>query len=301
MKLTGLHLLLTYQCTFECDHCFVWGSPRQTGTMTMQTVRRCLDEARTLQTVRSVYFEGGEPFLFYPTLLGGVELAAAMGFKTGIVTNAYWAVSVDDAVAWLRPFAGKLTDLSISSDLYHSGEKLSAEARHARSAAKELGISAGVITIAREADGSPPRGQLPKGESAVMYRGRAAEILSPQVEHLPWNGFTACRREDLSSPGRVHVDPFGNVHVCQGIATGNLLLTPLERLCREFAPERHPIIGSLLHGGPAGLVRDFGLPHADAYADECHLCFEARRLLRDRFPEILAPEQMYGVPGDNGV
>ena len=33
--LRELHLLLTYQCTFECDHCFVWGSPFQTATMTL--------------------------------------------------------------------------------------------------------------------------------------------------------------------------------------------------------------------------------------------------------------------------
>jgi len=29
MKLSSLHVLLTYQCNYECDHCFVWGSPRQ--------------------------------------------------------------------------------------------------------------------------------------------------------------------------------------------------------------------------------------------------------------------------------
>ncbi len=36
MRLTSLHLILTYQCTFECDHCFVWGSPWQEGTMQLQ-------------------------------------------------------------------------------------------------------------------------------------------------------------------------------------------------------------------------------------------------------------------------
>ena len=40
LKLNGLHLLLTYQCTFECDHCFVWGSPWQTGTMTIAMIRQ---------------------------------------------------------------------------------------------------------------------------------------------------------------------------------------------------------------------------------------------------------------------
>ena len=46
MKLEGLHILLTYQCTYECDHCFVWGSPRQTGTLTLEqieNIRQCAD------------------------------------------------------------------------------------------------------------------------------------------------------------------------------------------------------------------------------------------------------------------
>jgi MoaA/NifB/PqqE/SkfB family radical SAM enzyme len=56
MKLSGLHLLLTYQCTFECDHCFVWGSPWQSGTMTTRDVRRILHEAADVGTVESILF-----------------------------------------------------------------------------------------------------------------------------------------------------------------------------------------------------------------------------------------------------
>jgi molybdenum cofactor biosynthesis enzyme MoaA len=39
VKLSGLHLLLTYECNFECDHCFVWGSPQNTGTMTLKDIQ----------------------------------------------------------------------------------------------------------------------------------------------------------------------------------------------------------------------------------------------------------------------
>ncbi|HEX9014236.1 MAG TPA: hypothetical protein VF813_11990, partial [Anaerolineaceae bacterium] len=63
MILNSLHLLLTYQCTLECEHCFVWGSPRQTGTMTLPQIRQLLVQAQELGTVTSIYFEGGEPFL----------------------------------------------------------------------------------------------------------------------------------------------------------------------------------------------------------------------------------------------
>ena len=32
--LDGIHFLVTYRCTYACDHCFVWSSPDAEGTMT---------------------------------------------------------------------------------------------------------------------------------------------------------------------------------------------------------------------------------------------------------------------------
>ena len=74
MRLTGLHLLLTYQCTFECDHCFVWGSPFQTGVMTLKQIGEILHQGEALGSITSIYFEGGEPFLYHPILVKGVEI-----------------------------------------------------------------------------------------------------------------------------------------------------------------------------------------------------------------------------------
>ena len=125
MELSGLHLLLSYQCTYECDHCFVFGSPSQTGVMTLAGIRHILDEALTCPSVKSIYFEGGEPFLYYPVLIQGVAEAKQRGFEVGIVSNAFWATCLEDAKEWLRPLAGKICDLSVSSDLFHADEKLS--------------------------------------------------------------------------------------------------------------------------------------------------------------------------------
>ena len=110
MKLSGLHLLVTYRCLFECDHCFVWGSPRQAGTMTLGKIRRILDSAQEIDTVEWIYFEGGESFLYYPVVLRGVQTAAAKGYKVGIVSIAYWATDVDDALEWLKPLEGLVRD-----------------------------------------------------------------------------------------------------------------------------------------------------------------------------------------------
>jgi hypothetical protein len=299
LQLTGLHLLLTYQCTLECDHCFAWGSPWQSGTFTLEGVREVLRQGQDLGTVNSIYFEGGEPFLYYALLLESVRTAARMGFKVGIVSNGYWATAVEDAVAWLRPFAGLVEDLSISSDVYHWNATLSQQAQHARAAAEQLGIPIGLISVAQpEAAGAAAAlGQLPPGESAVMYRGRAAARLAGRAATQPWAQFGACPHEDLRDPGRVHVDPLGNLHICQGLSIGNLFRTPLRAICAAYDPDAHSIAGALLAGGPAELVRRYALPHADGYADACHLCDAARRALRTRFPDALAPDQLYGVPG----
>ena len=63
MKLSGLHLLLTYQCTFECEHCFAWGSPWQNGVMKLEEIQFFLRQAKEAGTITSIYFEGEEPFL----------------------------------------------------------------------------------------------------------------------------------------------------------------------------------------------------------------------------------------------
>ncbi|MDH3944925.1 MAG: hypothetical protein OEV06_12595 [Anaerolineae bacterium] len=297
MNLTGLHLLLTYQCTMECDHCFVWGSPWQTGTMTIADIENILAQAKELGTIEWIYFEGGEPFLFYATLLNGVKKANALGFKVGLVTNGYWALSEADAHTWLSPFSGLIQDLTISQDDYHRSAEGSQYAAHIKKAAQDLDIPLGVIHIAQpEArDAETSFGQLPLGESAIMYRGRAAEKLSDHAQPSPWDQFGECPYENLADPGRVHVDPFGHLHLCQGISMGSMFERPLVELCKQYEPETHPIAGPLLAGGPAQLAEDYSVPHKDAYADACHLCYQARAALREDFPHILAPDQMYAV------
>jgi hypothetical protein len=296
MQITGLHLLLTYQCTLECDHCFVWGSPGQSGVMSLADIRLVLDQASHLESLQTIYFEGGEPFLYYATLLRAVQEVARRGYQVGIVTNAYWAIGEEDALKALKPFAGLVQDLSVSSDLFHWNQPLSLQAQNAARAAERLGIPCGVISIAQpEMQAASSQGQLPQGEDNIMYRGRAAVKLAGNASLLPWEGFTECPYEDLRDPGRLHLDPFGFVHICQGISLGNIHQASLAEICAAYHPDDHPVTGPLLHGGPAELVRQYGLPHADAHADACHLCYESRYWLRSRFTELLAPDPMYGL------
>jgi len=294
MRLTGLHILLTYECNFECDHCFVWSGPFRTGTLTVPKLTDVLIQARDAATVEWIYFEGGEPFLYHALLRFGVRRAAEMGFKVGIVSNGYWAATPEDAKEWLHDLAGFVDDLSVSCDRFHGDDEQVRHVQCVEQAAQELGIPFGTIEIAGEDEAQRAIGQLPEGESGVMYRGRAAVKLAPGAQKRPASGLTECPYEDLREPGRVHLDPFGNLHICQGIVMGNLFGTPLGELCEMWDPQAHPITAPLLAGGPVELARRYAVATAEEYADACHLCYETRAALRSRFPSQLGPAQMYG-------
>lgn len=333
--LTGIHFLLSYTCNFECDHCFLYSGPSAGGTFTISQVQDALEEARRNGSVEWIYFEGGEPFLYYPLMLEGVKRARALGFHIGVVTNAYFATTAEDARLWLAPLAELgIEDLSVSDDAYHYGDQADGEAdsppKRALACARQLGIPADSIRIEEasvvaaetgtaEQWREQRRGERQEGEPSgmesgtagqgraqserggpvvggdVMFRGRAVEKLVQGLPRRPWTTFRECPFEDLKDPGRVHLDCYGNVHVCQGISMGNMWEKPLSELVRDYEGDAHPICGPLLMGGPAGLAEAYALDREESYVDACHFCYEMRLHLLERFPRYLAPRQVYGL------
>jgi MoaA/NifB/PqqE/SkfB family radical SAM enzyme len=266
--------------------------------MKISDIRRILKEAKQIEDIEWIFFEGGEPFLYYQAMLWGLRAAKDFGFKRGIVTNAYWATSIEDANEWLTPISEiGISDLSVSDDAYHYGEAEENLSKYAIEAAELLGLPVGRIAI------EDPKKHLkeiewkgkPIVEGRVLFKGRAVEKL---VEGLPgksWKEFDKCLDEDFSNQNRVHIDPFGFVHVCQGITIGNIFQTPLFQVFSNFNPKKHPICAPILKGGPVELANEYRIEHEENYVDECHLCYSTRLKLRKRFPNILLPDQMYGI------
>ena len=171
MKLNGVHILMTYRCTQECDHCFVYGSPRADATLTSDRLTRVLGQCADAGSVEWVFFEGGEPFLYYPILRQGVVHAARLGFRVGLVTNAYWATSAEDALRWLEGL-GSAQLLHVSSDdLHHGGDpRALARVDHAVAAAEQLDIAVSTLHVE---------------PGDVMFRGRAADKLTSGLTRRP--------------------------------------------------------------------------------------------------------------------
>ncbi len=295
---SGIHFLLTMSCNFECDHCFLYCSPHFEGTFTLSQLRAVHEEMHKIGTINMVYYEGGEPFLYYPLLLEGIKMSHEMGFKTGVVTNSYWALSVEDAELWLKPLLPYISDVSVSNDAYHHGKEKENPATKALAALERLGMSGGDICIEEpmlDIDKTQEKGEPVIGGGA-MFRGRAVEkLITDELPKRNWEEFTECPHEELRNPGRVHLDPFGNVHICQGLSMGNMWKTPLSELVKNYNASTHPISGPLIRGGPAQLAREYKVDIEGDYVDACHLCYEVRKTLLDKFSEQLAPRQVYGL------
>ncbi|HCY84478.1 MAG TPA: hypothetical protein DHV36_05020, partial [Desulfobacteraceae bacterium] len=255
--LTGIHFLLTYTCNFACDHCFLHCSPEARGTFTLDQVKTTLKEAKKTGTVSSVFFEGGEPLLYFPLLVESIRLAKKAGFSTGMVTNAYPAHCQADAALWLKPLKDAGLDfLSISNDSFHYGDNTENPAATALMAARQLELNTSSICIEQPIVEQPELETPPedaaedetgKGAPVVgggaRFRGRAAEKLVGGLPRRPLACLKSCPDEDLAAPSRVHVDAYGHVHLCQGISMGNMWETPLSKLIAEYRPDTHPVAG----------------------------------------------------------
>jgi hypothetical protein len=279
----AIHFLVTYRCTRSCPHCFVFGSPNGPGEMTTDQVHGYL-RACAAMGIKKVFFEGGEPFLLYDRLPGWLEEASALGLRAGALSNGFWAGDEDRALRTLgRLKDSGLKSLMISTDDYHGGEEEARRAALAADASRALGLA---TTVAVTKIGG------------VMFRGRASSRLAGQVPQQKPDSLTKCPREKLDRPGRVHVDAFGHIHLCQGLSMGQAREgDDLRRIVEGYRPGEHPVVVPLLRGGPVELARTYGLALEDGYADACQLCYLSRKALRPRFPEYLAPDHLYGEGG----
>lgn len=285
-----IHFLLTYTCTYECDHCFLYCSPKSEGTFTISQIKEVLNEATKIGT-EWIFFEGGEPFLYYPIMLEGIRIAHEMGFKTGIVTNSYWATSVEDAEIWLKPISESgISNLSISEDLFHFESLDDSPAEIVTKAARNLGIYNIPLCVIK-----PTAEDVLNNKQDILFKGRAVEKSIEGLPKKPWKDLITCPYENLRRPGRIHIDSFGNVHICQGLSMGNMWKIPLSVLINNYDGESHPICGPLIKGGPALLAKEYNVDVQNEYVDECHLCYLVRLALIDKFPDLLTPRQVYGL------
>ncbi|ABP67764.1 MAG TPA: radical SAM protein [Sulfurihydrogenibium sp.] len=113
-------IMLTKQCTAECDICCFFCSLHKNEKMSKELIVKIIDEAKSVNSISTFGISGGEPFLYLDELLFAISLATKSGFKTTCTTNGFWAVSPKATVEIMMELkkAG-LSHLSVSIDEFH--------------------------------------------------------------------------------------------------------------------------------------------------------------------------------------
>lgn len=297
--ISQLHILATYSCTKECDHCFVYSGPGAdpTGTFSLEQLIAVIEEAKKVDSIEWFYFEGGEPFLFYPIMVDAIRLAKKNNFKVGIVTNGYWATSEDNARYFLKDLRDlEIDDLSVSDDCFHMLSPSDHPSILIEKIGSELGVPVNTLCLYKP-DEIPNDIEINKGEPItggnIRIRGRAADTLSSYLPTKESIFLNSCGYEDLVNPMRVHLDAYGYIHICQGITIGNMWEKPLSEILTTYDPYNHPIVAPLVKGGPLELAKTYQIPFKEQFVETCHMCYTIRKTLRAYHPEYLQPNQIY--------
>jgi hypothetical protein len=286
-SLSAIHFLITYGCSAECDHCFIWGTPRRSAAMTVEIIDDFLaqivgqEHAPAPHAVTGVCAEGGESFTEYDVLIHFLRAATAKGLTASALTNASWVESRHQAQQRIAELmAAGLTSLGISTDQWHQRFIPVERVDTLLEVCAQAGLTASRMETSLE---------------GVMFRGRAAERLAGSRPTKPASELTKCPHEKLDAPSRAHLDCYGMLHLCQGLTLGR---APIAEAIASYDAATHPIVRALLEGGPYALAQfaaTFGFDIEPGYVDACHLCYRAREFLRSRFPELLGPDEMYGL------
>jgi hypothetical protein len=295
-----LHILLTYNCSLRCKHCYVFSDQRAPGKISLSQISQILQEGSRIPGARWVYFGGGEPFIQYPLLLKGVQRAMNLGFAVGIETNGYFARSTETGIRFLRPLAEMgVQEIRISNDSLHYKNPKISPASNAIQAAEGLGIPTRIVHIPfpdeQLLEVKPKSKHYSEEEPRLMFSGRASETLLHGMETFHPDYFNKCPRNDLESAKRLYIDAYGFVQICPGIAIGNVHERSLDRIVESYKIEQHPILLTLHEEGPSGLIRKTRLNPNTLFVDPCHCCYSARHALIESYPDLLGPHQVYGL------
>ncbi len=312
-------VMLTYQCTIACRHCLFACRPQNPNVvMSVEDTVNWLRDFSQLDRV--VHLSGGEPFMFYPTLIEASRRAGELGVPAHMIeTNASWAVS-DEIVEkrFLELKETGILGMYFSCDPYHQEFVPIKRLRRAVTIALEIfgedNITAGMnalndcsdmITITQ--DEERLRAHVRAGGARMV--GRAFFALAQYLDERPiaalandgmWGGNS--RTENCASAfdpenmWEIHADAYGNIQTNCGVILGNKSKMPTTEILSSEYLQRHPIVSILATEGPTGLIplaQPKGYQPREKYVQKCAMCFELRNFLRPHYPEYLGPAEIY--------
>lgn len=285
----NLAIHVTYTCPLACAHCCFNSSPASRERLSREQILGAI-EALKAGELELVAFTGGEPLLLGADLVAAVARAHARGFRTRIISSAYFGRSEEGARFRLAPLreAG-LDEMTISWDDFHEAFVPFGYIANVFRVARELGIQVGINMVqssdsrwtarrAREELGLPPdAGEV--AETSLNRTGRAVTDLASAG--FPDRRFLGPCPYVLTGPT---LSATGKLLACCGVIPDTAALT----LDPEFRPEslnaaierglRSPLLNWLFLRGPYALMEQISarsgvaIPAREALGGNCEAC-----------------------------
>jgi hypothetical protein len=283
-----------------------------------------IDEAYALGTIGQVIFTGGEPTLLGDALLNALAHASSLGLLTRVVTNGWWGVSPDRAVAYVRSLqAAGLTEINISVDDLHQQWIPAERVRHAYRGCLIQGLNCLIahkqlraasvtkdylekllevelIDFEQGRDYSADEGLRLFSSGTVVPVGRqpAQPIHEDDFRYGSFDENCPSILQDIV------LDPYHDLLACCGIVTKGLPELTLgslkQRRMLDILAEANNdvVLNWLALEGPAAIAefvngRDPAVHFAARYVNRCHLCNalftrgDVRRVLHQHIHEVV--------------
>lgn len=296
-KLSFEQLVLTlgYRCNMVCKSCFIGDKLNDHATqLSYDEAVEIIERAARLQTIRTVAFVGGEPFIFYKKML---RIAAYIhqhySVPLNVTTNGTFAKSEAQARQLLQPLHDYgLRWLMLSLDPYHLENMDFEAAKNCLKVSLELGIDTSVQIIQRNgAPGAKEYSSMMSGdvdvanidwiENPCSSIGNAATMLNSA--DLVWHD--EIPKGGCNAGEYLNIQPDGEIKPCCGaglmakrLSIGNAKTDNLDEVV--LRAEVSALLNSLIaHQGPRGLAKmltdagraDLVKKHAP-FTDACHAC-----------------------------
>lgn len=310
LVLSGITWILSYRCNLSCKHCFFdVDGPSQ--VLSHELAGKALASLTQPVPLAWQHVSGGEPLLFEAELHRLLEVIQDYGSKTvGIASNGFWGATQHRARQTVEELKQRgVNGVCLSVDDYHQEQVPLAHVRVAAEqvAKHNMGKHSFVVCCYPEGGAKPvePEGfAIPFAPVPIRKIGKGCSVAAgdrqnraPLIPDSPCRNLCCCLGETSPfAPQMVWIDPYGNVMICYGLIIGNLHERSLGELVRDYTTSQSPLLQALAEDGPVGLYRlafDEGWRPKQAFADECDLCWQARKFLRDGYPVELGPDECY--------
>jgi hypothetical protein len=319
MRFFGIIFNITYDCNLNCPHCFYYPKSRSRTVISPKRVKEIILSTKDSRPVKTAHFTGGEPFLYYDSLLKMVEIAKKLDVRRiTFSTNCFWANNIGKVRKQIgRLKKAGLTWFLISADAFHQEKVPIENVRRVALVRKELGLQGNddlsvvcfvnkdyphpynkkTLAIAKRiiswGHGASLHPSMPYGKASQFIPEDACSMTGPKRKCWQWRTWGFIHPQ---GPHTVFIGPDEFVNVCYGVSLGNLKNKSLFDLLKDFEKRPNPIIKALLDEGVAGLVKkaqSYGWNQKLKFQNECHLCYAVRIFLKKYEPEFLQPDECY--------